>query len=452
LPIRFLPPVEQIAERHEDAGDTQDPGTPYAPSLPIPFLPPVEQTAEQHENLGDTEAPDTTYAPSLPIRFLPPVEQIAQQRQELGDTEASGTYAHSLPVQLSPPVAIVEQQGEKPWDTGSLPLPPRPLDAVAQIDESSGAETGSLLTGAAPALAHGQRWAAASDGLAGVEQQARGAIRQGYDLAQKGALYSARAEFLEALRAVAAALDSHYGDAQHTDALLAATRALKEADDFAEASTRLESTVSVAAIRATHRTKVLSGEAGRVSPLLAMQQYYAFARSEFTTASGGAPIAAEALYGLGKVYMAFGEPSGAAERMHGPKAMTFLAAALTVDPLHAPAANELGVLYARAGKWHEARQALEQSLAARPAAESWHNLAVVYDRLGDAPLAAQARRQAQLAAAPNRELAATVQWVDPVTFAAGNAHPAHAAAGGSRAETPPERTATRWLPELRWPW
>jgi tetratricopeptide (TPR) repeat protein len=297
-----------------------------------------------------------------------------------------------------------------------------------------------------------RRWYIAGDAVSGVEEQAQAAVRQGYALAQKGALYSSRAEFIEALRAVSGALDAHYGQSQHTESLLAALLALKEADDFAAAGERLETTVDVSATTAVHRTRVIhEDEASHLSPVLAMQRYHAFAQQRFAAATGGAPIGAEALYALGKIHMSFSEPSNTAERMYGPKAMTFFSAALTADPRHAMAANELGVVYARFGKWQEARQVLQQSVGAHSLAEGWHNLAVVHEQLGEMDLAQQARQQAQLAAAQGRVQAAAnamVRWVDPSAFTNSGA-PATAAPP----ETPtPDRTARRILPKLSWPW
>ena len=366
------------------------------------------------------------------MRRTPPVEGRSEPR--LLAIRPLPPVADATPLlKPLPPVSSESQVASHP----SL----RRLPAVTEATESDAAIAA--------------RWSEAIGALGSVEEQARTAIRHGYDLAQKGALYSARAEFLEALRAIAGSLDAHYGGDRHTDALLSGLQALKEADDFAVVGGRLEGAVNVAATVAVHRSKVVSkDEARHLSHVLAMQRYYTFAQPKFTVATGGATVGAEALYGLGKVHMAFGSASNRAKRMHGPKAIAFLSAALTVDPRHAMAANELGVLYARLGKWQEARHALQQSVAVQPVPGVWQNLAVVHEQLGETQLALQARQQIALAAAgsPPLEETGPVRWVSPETFAAsgGPATASPVPADPPMPATP--RTAQRTESKFRWPW
>jgi tetratricopeptide (TPR) repeat protein len=191
-----------------------------------------------------------------------------------------------------------------------------------------------------------------------------------------------------------------------------------------------------------------------ISPVVAMQQYHRYAQQQLALSTGGSPVGAEALFALGKIHMAFGRPSSTAERMYGPKAITYLSAALTVDPQHALAANELGVLYARFGKWQEAREALRQSIVFRPMPEAWQNLSVVHEQLGEWTLAAQAREEAELVATRSPVQAATsamVRWVDPRNFAEGTPEgdlPDESATNS----TAPERTAERSTSRFQWPW
>ena len=254
-----------------------------------------------------------------------------------------------------------------------------------------------------------------------MAEQSHVAIENGYRLAEKGALYSARAEFLESLRGIALGLDAHFGESVHTDSLLAGLRSLKEADDFAATGDRLESPVDVEVVAAAHRTGPHVLASGEESSVLAMQKYYAFTQDRIVVAAGGSPVAAEALYGLGKVCMALAEQRDSSELMPGPKAMVYLGATLSVNPSHAMAANELGVLYARLGKLHEARQVLQQSVASRPLSASWQNLAVVHRRLGETALADQTHVHSQslvFSGAGNSAPRGTVQWVAPAAFAA----------------------------------
>ena len=72
-----------------------------------------------------------------------------------------------------------------------------------------------------------------------------------------------------------------------------------------------------------------------------------------------------------------------AEKLDEGKAVVFYQSALIVDPQNFMAANELGVLLTRFGRWNDARNALEHAVAASGTPTSWRNLAVVCDRMGD---------------------------------------------------------------------
>ena len=63
------------------------------------------------------------------------------------------------------------------------------------------------------------------------------------------------------------------------------------------------------------------------------------------------------------------------------------------DPNNARAANELGVLLARDGRFEEARDWLRHSARLKSQPETWHNLAVVYGRLGQTEKSKQAERE-----------------------------------------------------------
>jgi polysaccharide export outer membrane protein len=85
------------------------------------------------------------------------------------------------------------------------------------------------------------------------------------------------------------------------------------------------------------------------------------------------------------------------------------------------------VLLARYGQLERARDALLQSVRARPLAETWHNLSVVHARLGEIELAQLARREAERAVQSSRRDEADmrssrtggpIRWVDPSEFAA----------------------------------
>jgi tetratricopeptide (TPR) repeat protein len=439
IAVRPLPAVnEDRTLPQADAGEQVDAGLAEPElaaalrRLPVVELPEVQNVVEPE---GIIDAAPVAHRLSLPVledRF------VEQRRGEGGSQQAV----------VEPIVAAAD------W-----PLPAAEATWPSWASSAAGADQIRRLPDAGNVLedrraAHGpsaeQHWAAAEGALVGVAQQAQESVHRACELARKGAIYSARAEFLEALRAIAASLDAHYSDGQHTAALVAALRALKEADDFAVGES-LEAARDVETIRSSHRTEVLSAEDSRqVSPMVAMQRYYEFAQEQLVMAAGGAPVAADAYYGLGKLYLALGEPTAVTERMHGPKAMAFFAAALDVNPSHATAANELGVAYARLGKWQEARRVLQRSVAVASLPENWHNLSVVHERLGELELAAQARQQWQrLAGAQRSAMPANglVQWVEPAALAGGGQ-----STPPRPATTPATRTAREEAPKWRWSW
>lgn len=289
------------------------------------------------------------------------------------------------------------------------PKPPLPAVSKASVAAPSGS-AGWLMTGNA---------------LTAVSQRADGMIDRGFQLAEKGAFYSARTEFRQALRTVTQALDTHFGTNEYSESLEAGWLALEEADDFSAHSQR-GPRVDVELIVESHQTQVLKNyDLQNVTPVLAMQHYFAFAQEQLVKAGGRAPVAARALHGLGKVHMVLGEQSGSAERLHGPKAMAFQQAALTTDPGNFMAANELGVLLARFGKLQEARNVLQYAVSFYPLPETWQNLSIVHHRLGEATLAAQSNANWQIALqqeaaadpatrqANNRSM---IQWVPPQAF------------------------------------
>jgi tetratricopeptide (TPR) repeat protein len=260
------------------------------------------------------------------------------------------------------------------------------------------------------------------DCLAAVAAQGDAAIERAFALTEKGASYSARNELRRALRAVAQAIDAYAGTTRHSQHLVQGLQALAEAEDFQKGASSAERGVHVPSLVATHRTPALKDrDVSRMPALVAMQRYYTFAQEQLELAAGGAPVASRLLYALGKVQVALSEQDAAAATAFGPKAMAYYQAALMVNPANHQAANELGVLLARFGQLQDARTVLQHSVALHGEAETWHNLVVVHQRLGEWDLAERARfeltrvqRQRPPTAGPAR--GSRVQWVDPQTF------------------------------------
>lgn len=254
-----------------------------------------------------------------------------------------------------------------------------------------------------------------------VEEQ----IRYAHSLASKGAVYSAEAGFIRALEWVAWSLDGDNPEQPRGRAVAAAFQALREAEDFVRAG-ETPGTLSVRPeLVATHRTPVLKeADCRRTSPVAAMQAYCDYARSQLTAACGSTPAASEALYGLGRLQL-LGTIGPAVERpLAAPKAIVFFDAALQSDPQNAPAANELGVLLARYGELQRAERVLVQCVRYAQEPQPWHNLAVVYERLGKIAEAERARHvhdtvlaRLQAGEEPTPAGSAVVHWVDPEDFA-----------------------------------
>ncbi len=249
--------------------------------------------------------------------------------------------------------------------------------------------------------------------------------QRGFELAALGAYFSSRAEFIQALRLVAQALDTENQTTAYGRALAEGLTAVREAQDFLPGASQLEADLDIRGIIAGHRTPVLKGASCRgLTPQMAMQSYFTFAQEQLGMAAGEELAASVACHGLGKLHAAVADRQGEAIRAASPKAMSFYQAALLVNRLNYMASNDLGVLLARANRYEDARMAVEHSLSIQPNSVGWHNLAVVYQRLGRTDLAQKAERLAVTtrqaeSARGQRQTAAgqMVQWVDQNRFA-----------------------------------
>lgn len=274
-----------------------------------------------------------------------------------------------------------------------------------------------------------------SQALAAVRQQIHAANEKSVKLALRGALYSARAELLDALRLLSQALDARDGTAHRVRALSAALTAMEESDDFTQSSGG--AAVALADVIRPHQTPVLKViEVNGLSPLTCSQHYFAFAQQQLTLAAGGEPAAAPTLYLLGKVHSQLAGQTANVRSAHIARAMVYHQTTLAIDPRHYQAANELGVLLARFGELASAKQMLLASLTSRATVSAWHNLASVHERLGETDLANKARYEAQLMAGkmPAGSNGQSVQWVDAATFAAQSKADGPAAHDGKRGE------------------
>jgi tetratricopeptide (TPR) repeat protein len=263
--------------------------------------------------------------------------------------------------------------------------------------------------------------------------------------AQRGMFFSARNELLQGLQLISQALDVQEGNAHHAAALAAGLTALEEARDFAITSNRPGNAVNASGIAANHRTPLLRDLASTVSPVVAQQQYFGYAQSQFVLATSGVPAASQILYRLGRLQTAMAAHDADPLAMHAPQSIVFHQAALATDSGNWLAANELGVLYARYGQLGEARQLLVYSVTVHPHIEGWHNLAVVHRRLGENDLAERAENErlqlAQRAVKSANSAGDMVNWVDSKTFAASSSRDTQGPPGQRYAVAPAAASA-----------
>jgi len=245
--------------------------------------------------------------------------------------------------------------------------------------------------------------------------------RNGFELAGRQAPFAARAEFIGALRLVAQGLDAQDRSQRHGRALRDALLAIREADDFVPRGNKIEADLDLPALISGHSTPVLKDTPpGELTSTHCVRCYLSFAQQKLSEAVEQETAGAMALYGLGKLHAAWARTQAPSLVAGDAKAVVFLQAALMVQPEHALAANELGVVFARAGRWHDARPWIELSAALQPDATRLRNLAAVYRQLGleremQSVLRLAALRQADAARADDSSQ--PVVWLDPRSFA-----------------------------------
>jgi hypothetical protein len=305
---------------------------------------------------------------------------------------------------------------------GPQPNPPAPEHEVVapqsspwQIRDWSPPPAARTHPAAPPPIHH--------EAMTAVQQRAKEISDRGFIMAQRGMLYAGRAELIKSLQLMAQALDVHEGTAVHATALASGLAALEEARDFVTSAVR-PGGVNVAEIATNHQTALLKDASSpdALSPVVAQQQYFAHAQAQLALAVGGQPVSSQTLYRLGRLQTVLAAHDADAQALHAPKAMVFHQAALMVDGANYLAANELGVLLARYGQLNDARRLLVHSVSIYPQAETWHNLAVVHERMGETDLARRAEHERELLVQHTRSMIARqaadlVRWVDPPTFA-----------------------------------
>jgi tetratricopeptide (TPR) repeat protein len=264
-----------------------------------------------------------------------------------------------------------------------------------------------------------------SEAMEKIATQADQQIRHGFELADRGAYFAARAEFTAALRLIAQGLDNERNATVHSQALSAALTAIKEAQDFIPLGGKLEAELDLPPIVAGHRTPVLKNvPPQQLQAMRALKRYFTFAQEQLALAAGQEVAGSVALGALGKIHAALAGKPNPEIVVPEAKAIVFFQAAILVCPQNYMAANDLGVLLARGGDFGGARRMLEHSVLVCRCSANLSNLSVVYRQVGQQRLAelalekAQAAKVAEVARQKGASLSAggAVAWVDPAAL------------------------------------
>lgn len=335
------------------------------------------------------------------------------------------------PAELTPSLAAPQNGPVALPSAGAIPAPyestvERRAIKAPIIDTAQGAEPfiGSPLGPVADVAATPSALPTVTErpaALAAAVNRAERMTADGVRLLQRGAVFSARSQFLQALREVASAQDEIHTTARHTQSLNAALKAIEESHDFELHNAADNDAVDVSRLIAVHRSNAVSLVEGQtISPVVARDHYQLFAVEQLVAAFGQEPMVAMPLFGLGRVAAA--QQAGASSELTQERdAFVWFHAALMTNPSHFPAAHELGALYAKHGELPRAKAVLQRAVALYSHPITWSNLAHVHRQLGEADWAAAAQSRA----AGAKQIAATaklppIQWVNEEQFAKTN--------------------------------
>lgn len=251
-----------------------------------------------------------------------------------------------------------------------------------------------------------------------VNDRAAAKIRRGYELAERGAYFAARSEFVAALRMIADAKDQLYGAPRRTIALADGLRALDEAKDFSSPASDAPAKLSMAVIVSSHRTpaaKDLPGD--ELLPQQLAEAYFRYAQEQLGAAVAGEPAGSMALHALGKLATRMGRIEPEKNPQADRRALALQNAALLARDDNHLAAHELGVLLAESGHYAESERLLRQVAGHAPDPVVFRNLARVDRRLGRADLAVRDEQQAEYLAARGAGGDQSIAWVPAAALA-----------------------------------
>lgn len=377
----WQPPVEIAVEPDSQATPAPEPQI----DLPPPADPPTEPALTE---VGETSEDESSRLSS------DKVEEVADSEHQEYLDALNADLTHSFASDAVPPLPVLH---------ASLP----PLEFVVE----------TLVEAPAPVHAAPPVVTPYSPTTAAITHQLLPSIQHAYGLARHGAIFAARAEFIQVLRRIAQAKDAAANTDVHSKALAAGLRAVDEADDFAPQGTEVEGELNVPLLASAHRTPVLEQCPTPPRPIEAIALYHEYARHQFARSVAGEQAGSAALYGLGKMHNRLAS-SREGDVGHERKALVLFLASLDVAPGNHLAANEIGVLMARGGRAWEASIMFRHAINVSPSATTYHNLAVVDRQLGYHDQASANEFYAQQLAARDRAVGAAsqtsgVRWVAP---------------------------------------
>lgn len=300
---------------------------------------------------------------------------------------------------------------------------PVPRSAVSAHRGNAGRAPSQVARRLPPTVQPSVQPSSVNPAMRGVRERAAHHVRIGFTMAGRAAYFSARSDFIHALRILSQAMDEANSTTEHSTALAAGLRALEESDDFVPRGANLEANLKLETLVPAHQTPVLKQESlENVTAVTARRKYYTYAQEQLALAAGRDPAASMALYGLARVQATLSERQANRYVAAEYKAMVFHQAALVTDPGNFMAAHELAVLVARFGQYEQARALLVYSLRLMPQVAAWRNLAIVHQQLGETELAQQAlaSAEAMVQSSPfsggHDASSSSVVWTDPKTF------------------------------------
>lgn len=391
----------------------------------------VQRAAPVIDRAANMTRPTLIEVQSLTLDFVgtgnvAPLQAVAQVPDEA--TSQANTTATTVPV------AALDEEREA-----------RAVRAALVSSQIMG--TASPRSGRAPA-----RSVDTTPGWQAVGERLTRHLRQCELLLRRNAFFSAREEAEAAAVYLVRVLDLGSNSYLAEPRLLAAQRALTEADDFAFSQRLTTDQGFLERVIESHQTDVLkSADVSRMSPLVAAQHYRQYAQQSLIDACQNHPWGSEVYYMLGRTYQAQAEqglPQADSLRW---RAVSFYQAAVAIAPNSSIASNQLGFLLLQMDRPQDARHHLMASVQAELNEPALENLVEVSRRLNDA--ATQNWALQNLAhlrhMRPPQTVAPQVTEVDPQTFMALSPHtigpqrPTASEAAAHAANLPPSNSNQR---------